>query len=56
MFGNLNREEIEQVLHHQLVGRIQFAMREGTTYVLFQSVTKLRRRIYLRPHARRHED
>jgi uncharacterized protein len=33
MFGNLNREEIEQVLHHQLVGRIG-CHAEGTTYIV----------------------
>jgi nitroimidazol reductase NimA-like FMN-containing flavoprotein (pyridoxamine 5'-phosphate oxidase superfamily) len=33
MFGNLNREEIEQVLHSQLVGRIG-CHAEGTTYIV----------------------
>ena len=33
MFGNLNQEEIEQVLHSQLLGRIG-CHEEGTTYIV----------------------
>ena len=49
MFGNLDQEEIEQVLHNQLVGRID-CHAQGTTYIVPISYAYYGEYIYAHTH------